>query len=749
MRVHNSVLSKATFALQAIRIRITTLCVIDSIDETTRVFKHPKTSSRWPPEVRNFKGAIAKLIGTGVQGKASVSGDVHLDFCGLTPGNHVLRLEPAEGAWLRPYDRKNLAPVGPDDNHGDDGPGVCRYRPLDVRVSIAVEGDVAKVSRAEIDPKMKHGAVCIDSAGRLVVDWKPDWVAYGGISTARVKETVQLIILHNTSASSIGSSINVFLYDDKGIHYVVDKDGFTVKMAPDEVEVGHAGYSFWGGEMSLNRRSIGIEHVHAKGEEYTNAQMSEAIRLIRAIRRAYPAITRHNVLAHADVNTTGGARYVPKAKPDCPGVEYDWKRLRSEGLVTAPRTPSGASATYGGYFVDNPESKIERHSGKDVKDASLKNSKGVPYGVVQELQKDLKRIGYSINSKDGVTVTGTYDEATSFAVDRFQRRFLPQKTPKGDSIGKFDKETAIVLKEVLEDHEPCGNCEECVSYELNEPFLIATAKDRNIKTRVSLAVNDDILKGARIDLGQDAQHSKGRSASDSYSVGKDEEQLKNQMRKLVDVFAAEDSENMACRLFERFLKKNREIEIFHEDSLDRAVEKHENMIAFTERALAAPGTPGVDPGKRRIHQALMDAGWNINHAERIDDLGVPAFNKGLRGNDAGQWSEFVNGLIKTKDYTNGLKIMINSVQYVFVFVEDYRYRSCDKQYTIELKYVIYDVFGLDDDDLRVFGASGDTGRPASMIGFTAWWQLQHQFDYAPLLTKAVVKRSFTVKTPGT
>ena len=89
--------------------------------------------------------------------------------------------------------------------------------------------------------------------------------------------------------------------------------------------------------------------------------------------------------------------------------------------------------------------------------------------------------------------------------------------------------------------------------------------------------------------------------------------------------------------------------------------------------------------------------------------------------------------------------MINGVQYAFVYIEEYCYNSCEQQYTIKLKFILYDVFGLDD-DLIEFGAASDWNLLSAPQGITAWWQLQHQFDYAPLITKAVIYKDFTIST---
>ena len=118
----------------------------------------------------------------------------------------------------------------------------------------------------------------------------------------------------------------------------------------------------------------------------------------------------------------------------------------------------------------------------------------------------------------------------------------------------------------------------------------------------------------------------------------------------------------------------------------------------------------------------------------IDDLGVPAFNKGSK-----VW--------RTDDFDNGLGVMINGIQYVFIFVDKYKYDDEKHQYDITLSFSFFDVFGLDDDDLQEFGAKSDSfGTSDAKIGITAWWQLQHQFNYAPVITRANVSKSFTVST---
>ncbi|WP_232521704.1 hypothetical protein [Paracidovorax citrulli] len=154
------------------------------------------------------------------------------------------------------------------------------------------------------------------------------------------------------------------------------------------------------------------------------------------------------------------------------------------------------------------------------------------------------------------------------------------------------------------------------------------------------------------------------------------------------------------------------------------------MEYFCSAALSAPNSPYKTPGRIRIHQALKDADWNIRNLQVPMDLGVPAFNAG---------SQF----FATQDYGNGLGLMINGVQHVYVIATAYGYDRERGQYQITLKFVLYDVVGLDDDDLREYGAQSDGGFSfAQSVGITAWWQLQHQFAYPPLVTRVVLTRSY-------
>ncbi len=266
------------------------------------------------------------------------------------------------------------------------------------------------------------------------------------------------------------------------------------------------------------------------------------------------------------------------------------------------------------------------------------------------------------------------------------------------------------------------------------PKIVAVATDTYLTP--THAFPDPDLPAAPPKYGQDFTFGVGRKAPRGQSVGTTEADLKPKMEKLLESFAAGDTTGMARRLVKKFLAKQTAVTYFEDADLNAAASGHENVQHFCLAALGAPIPFGIPPapGKTRIHQALKAAGWDVTKLVAPTDLGVPAFNTGSK-------------MFSTGDFDNGLGLMINGVQYVYAIATDYGYDAADGMYVIKLKYFLYDVFGLDDDDLNKFGADSD-GRftPKSEVGITAWWQLQHQFGYAPLVTLTTVERVHVVPT---
>jgi len=268
----------------------------------------------------------------------------------------------------------------------------------------------------------------------------------------------------------------------------------------------------------------------------------------------------------------------------------------------------------------------------------------------------------------------------------------------------------------------------CTQHPLFPPKVVAIATDRYLKPDHPFP--DAATLGGSIvpRFGQDITSSVNRAAPGNASVGKTANELMPKMHNLLTSFAAGDRSGMAHRLIDSFLQKQSEVTCFEDPALNAAAAKHLNIVHFCSSSLSAPNSPQNASGRRRIHQALKEANWDIKKLLVPNDLGVPAFNIGSK-------------LFSTEDFRNGLGLMINGVQHAYVVAKNYQYDKSANRYCIGLKYVFYDVFGLDDDDLMEFGAKSDASL-ASAVGITAWWQLQHQHGYAPLVTRIVVEKSF-------
>ncbi len=266
---------------------------------------------------------------------------------------------------------------------------------------------------------------------------------------------------------------------------------------------------------------------------------------------------------------------------------------------------------------------------------------------------------------------------------------------------------------------------------LLQPKLVALAQDSYLTPTNPFADNENLPGIIAPKYGQDFTSGYRRAAPGKQDVGSTPAVLKPKMRKLLDIFAAGDKTGMASRLFDAFLADTcRNVTYFDDASLNAAANVHPNIEFFCNAALSAPNSSQISIGKTRIHQALKTANWDISKLYTPTDLGVPAFNRGSK-------------VRSTEDFDNGLGLMINGVQYAYVMATHYKYDKDANKYSITLKFIFYDVFGLDDDDLKEFGASSDSILSSNAaIGITAWWQLQHQHGYTPLVTRIVIERTY-------
>ncbi len=146
---------------------------------------------------------------------------------------------------------------------------------------------------------------------------------------------VDVLLLHYTGMTSAQAALDR-LRDpaaEVSSHYVVDEDGTTWRLVPEDRRARHAGISHWRGHVGLNDRSVGIEIVNPGHEHgyrpFPPAQVAAVRALCHAVLARHP-IPPRNVVAHSDV--------APDRKED-PGELFPWVELAAAGIGLFPDVP--------------------------------------------------------------------------------------------------------------------------------------------------------------------------------------------------------------------------------------------------------------------------------------------------------------------------------------------------------------------------------------------------------------------------
>ncbi len=143
---------------------------------------------------------------------------------------------------------------------------------------------------------------------------------------------IDMLILHYTGMKTAREAIERLRDPAAKVssHYVVDEDGFVLRLVAEERRAFHAGVSYWRGHTELNGRSIGIEIVNPGHEwgyrDFPVLQLAAVCDLCLSIlsRHAIPA---RNIVAHSDV--------APDRKED-PGEKFPWEDLALNGVGVWP-----------------------------------------------------------------------------------------------------------------------------------------------------------------------------------------------------------------------------------------------------------------------------------------------------------------------------------------------------------------------------------------------------------------------------
>ena len=145
-------------------------------------------------------------------------------------------------------------------------------------------------------------------------------------------DTPDMIVLHYTGMKSAKAALE-HLCDSKAevsAHYVIQENGKTHHLVPDDKRAWHAGKSFWSGQTDINSASIGIEIVNPGHEfgyhEFPEKQINAVIKLCQKLMEQYD-ISPARVLGHSDVAIT--------RKID-PGHLFPWAKLAQDNVGLWP-----------------------------------------------------------------------------------------------------------------------------------------------------------------------------------------------------------------------------------------------------------------------------------------------------------------------------------------------------------------------------------------------------------------------------
>lgn len=189
-----------------------------------------------------------------------------------------------------------------------------------------------------------------------------------------------------------------------------DKNDPVFALVPEGKRAWHAGDSEWKNSKNLNDSSLGIEIVNdgdVSGQfvPYKSFQIKNVAVLVKYLAEKYD-IPATNIIGHSDI--------APQRKSD-PGPLFPWKEL------------------YTKYNIGMWYEEATKRSYENQYSSGLGN---IP---VSEMQKELKKFGYSIE------ITNQWDKQAKNVVRAFQHHFRPSKYD-----GVMDVETYAILKALNE-----------------------------------------------------------------------------------------------------------------------------------------------------------------------------------------------------------------------------------------------------------------------------------------------------------
>ena len=224
-------------------------------------------------------------------------------------------------------------------------------------------------------------------------------------TSARNKKKIKYIVYHYTGMRSENKAIKRLtdLNSNVSCHYFIKRNGQIILMVPELYEAWHAGKSNWKKDISLNKKSLGIE-ISNKGhqfgyENFSKNQITSLIKLSKYLIKKYN-IKASNILGHSDIAF--------ERKKD-PGEKFPWSYLARKKI---------------GIWHKMKEQKLKKFRNKKI--SNIEIIKFIKY---------LSKIGYLTKNLKNNQKTKLFK---SFQI-RFSQNLIN---------GKIDKECLIIAEKM-------------------------------------------------------------------------------------------------------------------------------------------------------------------------------------------------------------------------------------------------------------------------------------------------------------
>jgi N-acetylmuramoyl-L-alanine amidase len=210
-----------------------------------------------------------------------------------------------------------------------------------------------------------------------------------------------MLVLHYTGMENCDVALNRLCDPNHEVsaHYLIDEDGTTYRLVPDEKRAWHAGNSYWRSETDVNSASLGIELVNPGHEfgyrPFPDAQISALIGLGSDLIAKYQ-IPAAGVVGHSDI--------APGRKMD-PGELFPWERLASSEIGLWSDATNELGDLHGSAW-DQLASIGYAQPGNEAKGSSILNAESAETDVISAFQSR-----FTPN-----TVTGVLDNKTRKAI---------------------------------------------------------------------------------------------------------------------------------------------------------------------------------------------------------------------------------------------------------------------------------------------------------------------------------------------